>query len=164
MAFRSLMQDYGITQEELSQRVGKSRSAIANTVRLLDLPEPVLLMVASGEISSGHGRTLLGVKDRDNMLLLAKKIVELDLSVRQLENEVKIINKPQKPEPEEDEEPIYVDYFREMEIRIQSRLGRRAMIKGKGRKKSLTLFYEDNEDLDELLKSICGEDFLEEFN
>ena len=164
LAFRSLMQDYGITQEELSQRVGKSRSAIANTVRLLDLPEPVLLMVASGEISSGHGRTLLGVKDRDNMLLLAKKIVELDLSVRQLENEVKIINKPPKPEPEEDEEPIYVDYFREMEIRIQSRLGRRAMIKGKGRKKSLTLFYEDNEDLDELLKSICGEDFLEEFN
>ncbi len=165
MAFRSLMQEYGLTQEELSERIGKSRSAIANTVRLLDLPEPVLNMVASGEISAGHGRTLLGVTIRDNMILLAKRVVEFDLSVRQLEEAVKLINKPVKIEEEaEEEEPVYVDYFREMELRIQSHLGRRVMIKGKGRKKSLTLFYEDNEDLDELLKTICGENFLEEFN
>jgi ParB family chromosome partitioning protein len=165
MAFKSLMEEYGLTQEELSEKIGKSRSAIANTVRLLDLPEPVLLMVASGEISAGHGRTLLGVKLRDNMILLAKRVVELDLSVRQLEEAVKVINKPVKvKEDEEEEETVYVDYFREMELRIQSHLGRRAIIKGKGRKKSLTLFYEDNEDLDELLKTICGEKFLEEFN
>ena len=99
------------------------------------------------------------------MLLLANKTVEFDLSVRQLEEAVKLINKPVKIEEEaEEEEPVYVDYFREMELRIQSHLGRRAIIKGKGRKKSLTLFYEDNEDLDELLKTICGESFLEEFN
>ena len=165
MAFRSLMQEYGLTQEELSDRIGKSRSAIANTVRLLDLPEPVLNMVASGEISAGHGRTLLGVTIRDNMILLANRVVEFDLSVRQLEEAVKLINKPVKIEDEEEEEePVYVDYFREMELKIQSHLGRRVMIKGKGRKKSLTLFYEDNEDLDELLKTICGEKFLEEFN
>ena len=165
MAFRSLMQEYGLTQEELSERIGKSRSAIANTVRLMDLPEAVLNMVASGEISAGHGRTLLGVNQIDNMILLANRVVEFDLSVRQLEEAVKLINKPVKIEEEpEDDEPVYVDYFREMELRIQSHLGRRVMIKGKGRKKSLTLFYEDNEDLDELLKTICGEDFLEEFN
>ncbi len=165
MAFRSLMNEYGLTQEELSEKIGKSRSAIANTVRLLDLPDPVLEMVASGEISAGHGRTLLGVKLLDNMILLAKRIVEFDLSVRQLEDAVKVINKPVVvKEDEEDEQAVYVDYFREMELRIQSHLGRRAIIKGKGRKKSLTLFYEDNEDLDELLKSLCGEDFLAEFN
>ena len=165
MAFRSLMQEYGLTQEELSERIGKSRSAIANTVRLMDLPEAVLNMVASGEITAGHGRTLLGVNQIENMILLANRVVEFDLSVRQLEEAVKLINKPIKVEEEaEDEEPIYVDYFREMELRIQSHLGRRVMIKGKGRKKSLTLFYEDNEDLDELLKTICGEAFLEEFN
>ena len=165
MAFRSLMSEYGLTQEELSERIGKSRSAIANTVRLLDLPEPVLNMVAAGEISAGHGRTLLGVTIKDNMILLANRVVEFDLSVRQLEEAVKLINKPVKiEEDEEEEEPVYVDYFREMERRIQSHLGRRAIIKGKGRKKSLTLFYEDNEDLDELLKTICGESFLEEFN
>jgi len=165
MAFRSLMQEYGLTQEELSEKIGKSRSAIANTVRLLDLPEHILNMVAAGEISQGHGRTLLGVNQIDNMILLANRVVEFDLSVRQLEEAVKLINKPIKTEEEvEDEEPVYVDYFREMELRIQRHLGRRVMIKGKGRKKSLTLFYEDNEDLDELLKTICGNSFLEEFN
>ena len=165
MAFRALAEEYGMTQEELSERVGKSRSAIANSTRLLDLPEDVLEMVANGDISAGHGRTLLGVNQIENMILLANRVVEFDLSVRQLEEAVKLINKPIKVEEEaEDEEPVYVDYFREMELRIQSHLGRRVMIKGKGRKKSLTLFYEDNEDLDELLKTICGEAFLEEFN
>ena len=164
MAFKSLMDEYGLTQEELSATVGKSRSAIANAVRLTDLPAPVLEMVANGELSAGHGRTLLGVKLRDNMILLAKKTVELDLSVRQLEEEVKRINKPVVEKKEKEEEAVYVDYFREMELRIQSHLGRRTIINGKGRKKSLTLFYEDNEDLSELLKTICGEEFLEEFN
>ncbi len=161
LAFRALKDEYGLTQEDVSDKVGKSRSAIANSIRLLDLPTPVLEMVASGELSAGHGRTLLGVKLVDNMILLAKKTVELDLSVRQLEEEVKRINKPQKPPVETP--PVYVDYFREMELRVQSQLGRRVEINGKGRKKSITLFYEDNEDLDELLKSICGEDFLENF-
>ena len=163
MAFRSLAEEYGLTQEELSEKVGKSRSAIANSVRLLDLPAPVLEMVASGEISAGHGRTLLGVKLRDNMIMLAKRVSELDLSVRQLEEEVKKINKPRKEVNEDEGSLPYVDYFREMELKIQSHLGRRALINGKGRKKSITLFYEDNEDLDELLKSICGEDFLNDF-
>lgn len=163
MAFSSLMKEYGLTQEELSARVGKSRSAIANTVRLLDLPEEVLNMVAAGEISAGHGRTLLGVTIRENMILLAKRIVEFDLSVRQLEEAVKVINKPISVEEEPEEEaPVYVDYFREMELRIQRHLGRRAIINGKGRKKSLTLYYEDNEDLDELLRTICGDEFLSE--
>ena len=163
MAFKSLAEEYGLTQEELSEKVGKSRSAIANSVRLLDLPAPILDMVASGEISAGHGRTLLGVKLRDNMIMLAKRISELDLSVRQLEEEVKKINKPRKEVTEEEQPLPYVDYFREMELKIQSHLGRRALINGKGRKKSITLFYEDNEDLDELLKSICGDDFLKNF-
>ena len=162
MAFKALANDYGLTQEELSERVGKSRSAIANSTRLLDLPAPVLEMVASGELSAGHGRTLLGVKNSDNLILLAKRTVELDLSVRQLEEEVKRINKPQKPEPEEEEVPL-VDYFKEMAVRVQSHLGRRVEINGKGRKKSITLYYEDNEDLDELLEMICGKDFLENF-
>lgn len=163
MAFRSLAEEYGLTQEELAERVGKSRSVIANSTRLLDLPEEVLEMVANGDISAGHGRTLLGVKNRENILLLANKTVEYDLSVRQLEEEVKKINKT-KPVVEIEEEEILplVDYFKEMEIKIQSHLGRVVKISGSGKKKSVTLFYEDNEDLDELLKTICGEDFLSE--
>ena len=163
LAFKALAEEYGLTQEELAERVGKSRSAIANSTRLLDLPEDVLEMVANGDISAGHGRTLLGVKMRENMLLLANKVVEYDLSVRQLEEEVKRINKMKLTVEEEVEEELpVVDYFREMELRIQSHLGRVVKIKGNGKKKCVTLFYEDNEDLDELLKTICGNDFLDE--
>ena len=163
LAFKALAEEYGLTQEELAEKVNKSRSAIANSTRLLDLPTEVLEMVANGDISAGHGRTLLGVKVRENMLLLANKVVEYDLSVRQLEEEVKKINKIKLVTEEEEEEELpVVDYFREMELRIQSHLGRVVKIKGSGKKKCVTLFYEDNEDLDDLLKTICGNDFLDE--
>ena len=162
MAYRALMEEYELTQEELSEKVGKSRSAIANTTRLLDLPDEILTLVAAKTLSAGHARTLLGVKDREDMILLAQRTVEYDFSVRQLEEEVKRANKPKKPEPEEEIIPA-VDYFREMAVKVQSHLGRRVEINGKGRKKSITLFYEDNEDLDELLKTICGDDFLNDY-
>ena len=161
LGYKALAEEYGMTQEELSQKVGKSRSAIANILRLLDLPDEILTLVASKELSAGHARTLLGVKEKDNMILLAQRAVEDDLSVRVLEEEVKRINKPKKEEPAEEEVPV-VDYFRELEIRVQSHLGRKVKIDGKGRKKSITLTYEDNEDLDEILKLLCGDNFLEE--
>lgn len=163
LAYLSLAEEYGMTQEELSQKVGKSRSAIANSVRLLDLPVEIQTMVASGELSAGHGRTLLGVQDRDNMILLAQKAVEEDLSVRVLESLVKIANKPTKPIVEIDDEPPLVDYFHELEMKVQRHLGRKVRIDGKGRKKTITLSYEDNEDLDEILTLLCGKDFLDEF-
>ena len=75
LAYRALAKEYEMTQEELSAQVGKSRSAIANSLRLLDLPEEVLPFVASGELSAGHARTLLGLKDRAMIEALAKKIV-----------------------------------------------------------------------------------------
>lgn len=162
LAYRSLAEEYEMTQEELSQKVGKSRSAIANSVRLLDLPDEILTMVASGELSAGHGRTLLGVQDKNAMILLAQKAVEEDLSVRVLEGLVKLANKPVKPLVELDDTPPLVDYFRELELKVQSQLGRKVKIDGKGRKKTITLSYEDNEDLDEILTLLCGKDFLDQ--
>ncbi len=163
LAYRSLKDEYEMTQEELSEKIGKSRSAIANSIRLLDLPEAILTMVAARELSAGHARTLLGVKDQDDMLLLAQLAAEHDISVRQLEEEVKKINRPKKaPKEITAEEPI-VDYFREMELRVQRQLGRKVKIEDKGRKKTVTLYYEDNEDLDELLKAICGSGFNDEY-
>lgn len=163
MAYRSLQTEYGMTQEVLSFKVGKSRSAIANSMRLLDLPEEILNMVALRELSAGHARTLLGVKDREAMLVLAQYASEQDWSVRQLEEEVKRANKPQKlTPPEEEGELPFVDYFRELELRIQRELGRKAEIKEKGRKKTLTLYYEDNEDLEGILRTLCGDSFVEE--
>jgi len=162
LGYKALAEEYDMTQEELSLKVGKSRSAIANTLRLLDLPDEILTLVASRELSAGHARTLLGVTDRDNMLLLAQRAVEEDLSVRTLEEEVKRINKLAKTEPLKEEPVPIVDYFRELEIRVQSHLGRKVKIEGKGRKKTITLSYEDNEDLDEIIKLLCGSDFLDE--
>lgn len=162
LAFKALKEEYDMTQEDLSAKLGKSRSAIANAIRLLDLPEQIITMVAAKELSAGHARTLLGVKDREDMILLAQIAAEQDLSVRQLEEEVKRINKPKKVVVEEEIDVPIVDYFREMELRIQRQLGRKVKIEDKGKKKTLTLFYEDNEDLDELLKTICGKNFLDE--
>ncbi len=162
MAFKALMDEYDLTQEEVSRRVGKSRSAIANTTRLLDLPESVLSLVASGKLSAGHARALLGLRSFEDMYELAKRIIELDLSVRQTEAEVKIMNRPKKLVPVDDEPLPFVDYFREMELRVQSHLGRKVKIEEKGKKKTITLFYEDNEDLDEILTVLCGKDFLNE--
>ncbi len=165
LGYRALKEDYGMTQEELAERIGKSRSAIANALRLLDLPREVLELVAAKTLSAGHARTLLGLKNREDMLPLAERTVAEDLSVRRLEDEVKRLNKQKtvftKDYDFEDELPI-VDYIREMEIKVQSHLGRRVEINAKGRKKSITLYYEDNEDLDELLGAICGKDFLYE--
>ena len=164
MAYCSLAEEFNMTQEDLSREVGKSRSAIANAIRLLDLPEEVLAMVKNGDLSAGHARTLLGLNDEGAIVPMAKMCIEMDLSVRRLEEEVKKENKKEYTEQESDAEtkaPL-VDYIREMELRIQSHLGRVAKIHGKGKKKSLTLYYEDNEDLDELLRTVCGKDFFDE--
>ena len=161
LGYKALQDEYGMTQEELANEVGKSRPAVANTLRLLDLPDEVLTLVASGELSAGAARTLLGLKSRDDIVILAQRAVEEDLSVRVLEDAVKKMNKPKKEVSEDEPLPI-VDYFRELEIRMQSHLGRRVEIKGKGRKKTLTLTYEDNEDLDEIITLLCGRDFLEQ--
>ena len=162
MGYKTLAQDYGMTQEEISLTVGKSRSAVANSMRLLDLPDPILTMVAAGELSAGHARTLLGVKDPDDMLVLAQIAAEEGMSVRRLEEEVKRINRKKPKKEEEPEAEPLVNYTREIELRIQRHLGRKAKIKDSGKKKTLTLFYEDNEDLDELLALLCGADFLNE--
>ena len=78
MAYKSLQEEFDMTQEELSIKVGKSRSAIANVIRLLDLPDEVLTLVASKELSAGHARTILGLKNKDDMILLAQRAVEED--------------------------------------------------------------------------------------
>lgn len=159
MAFRSLADEYGMTQEELARQVGKSRSAIANAVRLLDLPAEVLAMVASGDLNAGHARALLGLRDRELILPLAKRVVEESLSVREIEDAVKKANKPVR---EKAEEPaaFRVDYVAELEQKIMQGLGRKVKISSSGGKKSISLYFEDNEDLEILLRRIMGDDFV----
>ncbi len=161
MAFRSLADEYGMTQDELSRQVGKSRSAIANAIRLLELPEAVLKMVAAGDLSAGHARALLGLRDRDLIIVLAKRTVEESLSVREVEEAVKKANRPAKVKPEP--EPTFrVDYVAELERKMMQGLGRKVKISAVGGKKSVSLYFEDNEDLEVLLRSIMGDEFVSE--
>ena len=158
-AFRALAEEFGMTQEDLSRRVGKSRSYIANATRLLELPDDVKTLVSAGELSAGHARTLLGLRDRAEILPLARKCVADGLSVRELEALVKRANRPIR-ETSEEKPDFKVDYVAELERKMTSDLGRRVKIAAKGKQKTLTLFFEDNEDLDALLRRIMGDEFV----
>ncbi len=161
MGLLSLTLDYAMTQEEISSRIGRSRSAIANTIRLLDLPREVQSLVIQGALSAGHARTLLGLRNRDNIAVLADLVIKNGLSVRETEIAVKRMN-AQKEEKEDIGAPTFrVDYVRELEQKMTSFLCRRVKISAKGANKSLTLYFDDNEDLDELLTLICGSEFTE---
>lgn len=163
LGYRSLAEGYGMTQEEISQRTGKSRSAVANMMRLLDLPDEVLELVGARKLSAGHARTLLALRDRTAIMDVAQAAIDGDLSVRALEELVKRTNRilSAKPKAESVTPPTIVDYHRELELRVQSELGRRCVIEEKGKKKCISLYYEDNEDLTELLESILGKDFMD---
>lgn len=162
-AYRDLAKGFGLTQEEVSARLGKSRSAVANSLRLLDLPDPVAELLRSGELSAGHCRALLGLKDRSNMEELAKKIVAKNLSVRETEAAVRALNKA-RPKKEEDDEQVRVDYTNELERRVTDLCGRYCRITSKGRRKTVTVEYGGEDDLEELLSAICGKNITEELN
>ena len=166
-AYKALMETYGLTQEEVSAKVGKSRSAVANTMRLLDLPEDVLDMLRSADISAGHARALLGLKDKESISDTALKILERSLTVRETEDLVKNMNKffdkAQKGiEEENDVESLVVDYAKDLERRATTLSGRIVKIKSSGRKKTVEIEYADNEDLENLLIKICGNEITEE--
>ena len=156
-AYDELMRTYGMSQEEVAAKLGKSRSAVANAVRLLDLPDEVSELIRAGKLSAGHGRTLLGLKNRDVMLPLANKIIKRNLSVRETEAAVKRENRQLA---QGDDSPVIegvtVNYIEELERRVTSITGKRVrIISGKGRH-IVQIEYADNGDLEELLERICG--------
>ncbi len=158
-AYKALMEVYGLTQEELSSRIGKSRSTIANILRVLDLPDDVLALVAQKKLTLGHAKVLMGVKYTDDMISLAEKIVLTGMSVRQAEAEVKKLNASHE---EHAEEPVTDKgaYAKALDRRLLDRLGRKVKI-SYGKKKTVEIAYTDDEDLEVLLKSIAGEDVFD---
>lgn len=161
-AYDALMDRYGFTQEEISERLGKSRSAIANTLRLLDLPEEAVELLKKGELSAGHARALLGLKDRTLILPLAKDIIARDCSVRETEAMVKAANRPKVIKETPPDTSLRVNYLAELERKVRSELGRQVKISDSRGKKTVQIEYQDNEDLEILLKKLCGDNFFEE--
>jgi ParB family chromosome partitioning protein len=157
LGFSALIEEYGLTQEETAKRIGKSRSAITNSLRLLNLPEAVRKMVEEDELSTGHAKVLLGLNNPERMEELANQIIIRDLSVRETEKIVKMMNEPPKAEPTVVHD---VDHTRALEVLIQKTLGRTIKINEKGKNHTITIGYSDNEDLETLLKLLCGDQIL----
>ena len=162
MGYRMLIDRYGMTQENLALKMGKSRPALTNAMRLLDLPEEVLPLVAEGKLSAGHARTLLGLNDSTLISILAQRAIDEGLSVRALEAEVKKLNlptKPIKPKPVVDEQKAV--YMEQLERRAVELSGRRIKIKDAGAgKRRIEIDFDDSDDLSELLLTICGPDIF----
>ena len=165
-AYASLMKEFDLTQEEVSQKVGKSRSAIANTMRLLELPDEVLELLQVGDISAGHARALLGLKDKDIIVDTANKILIRSLSVRDTETLVKKLNKIFESASKEDEdmvdEDLIVDYIKDLERKAMSITGKQIKIQNKGKCRVVQIEYVDNEDLEDILVKLCGKKITEE--
>ncbi|MBQ7923122.1 MAG: ParB/RepB/Spo0J family partition protein [Clostridia bacterium] len=165
-AYRQLIDEYRLTQDEIGAQLGKSRSAIANSLRLLELPEEIRDMLISGTLSAGHARTLLGLRNKADVLPLAQKCINRNLSVRETEALVKKLNKHfLKMEEEEDAgaEPLHVDYFASLESRFTAATGRRCRITETRNKKTFQLEYRDNEDLENILRNLAGRDFFDSY-
>ncbi|MBQ9784406.1 MAG: ParB/RepB/Spo0J family partition protein [Clostridia bacterium] len=164
LAYDALIERFGLTQDQVAKQVGKSRSAITNNLRLLDLPEEVLELLRAGDLSAGHARALLGLKNEEQMAPLAQKIIEKGLSVRDVERTVRLMNyEPDEIDEEEQSELSQRKvYMRDLEHRAVRILGRRVKILKTNKKKVVELAYSDDDDLAELLKAICGKDFFAE--
>ena len=152
LGYQSLMDDFGLTQEEAAERVGKSRSAVANALRLLTLDEKVLEMIRVGSITAGHARAILMLKSEKKQVEAAQKIANLGLSVRQAELLCKNMSQEQQ---EKKEEPVLkVDYVKECEKSLSKHLGRGVKIINGKRKGKFELEFYGQEDLQVLLDAL----------
>ena len=151
LGYQALMEDYGLTQEETAVRVGKSRPAVANALRLLNLAPQVLDMVRTGQLSAGHARAVLQLKTDRQQLQAAQKIVNLGLSVRQAE----LLCKNMLKEPTPKQETFFaVDYVAECEKSLSRHLGRGVKIVNGKRKGRFELEFYGQEDLQVLLDAL----------
>ena len=162
-AYKALIDQFDLTQEQIAKQVGKSRPAIANLLRLLDLPDEVLEQLKAGDLTAGHARALLGLTDPEKIVPLSNRVIAKNLSVRETELLVKRENAAPAPElPDIEGKPQNRAYMMELERRTRESLGRKVKITQNNKKKSIELYYEDDADMEALLLAICGPDFFNE--
>lgn len=152
LGYQSLINEFGLTQEEAAARVGKSRPAVANSLRLLSLDEKVLEMLRTGAITAGHAKAILMVKTGKKQLEAAQKIANLGLSVRQAELLCK--NMSREPEKRKEETVFQVDYVKECEKSLSKHLGRGVKIVNGKRKGRFELEFYGQDDLQNLLDAL----------
>lgn len=152
--YAQLMKSYDMTQEQVAKSVGKSRPAVANAMRILELPEEVLEFVRQGKLSAGHARTLLPLKDDAVIMNVAMQIISKDISVRETERIVKSILNPKK-EKSPAKKAKRDSYYDECELAIRAELGRKAEIHvAKGNKGTIEIEFFSKEDLQSILEAL----------
>lgn len=157
-AFRALIDEYGLTQETAAKQVGKSRAAVANSMRLLELPDEVKSMLAEKKLTAGHARALLGLNDKSLIPTAADTIVKHELSVRAAEELIKKLNSPKAEKPQNESERAY---YSDLGQRVSERLGCKVVIKNRGKSRTLSLSCSDTETLEELIKKLAGDDIFD---
>lgn len=149
-AYQVLMEEFQLKQEDVAQKVSKSRSTITNSLRLLKLTEEVQKMLVEEQISMGHARALLGIADPDLQISIAKKVYEESLSVRDIEKLVKNMSKPAKKEKEESDEYAYL--YKNIEENLKQVLGNKVTIKNKKNNKGkIEIEYYSQDDLERIV-------------
>ena len=162
--YGALIEKFNLTQDQVAKQVGKSRPAVANMLRLLELPDEVLEMLKDGTLSAGHARALLGLDDKEKIVELAQKCIDRGLTVRDVEAAVKRANETNYEEAEERVHPQIRVQMKELERRAMSTLGRKVRISRSSKKKIVELTYDDDADLEALLLMLCGEQIFNENN
>lgn len=163
--YATFMHDFNLTQEQVAKQIGKSRAAVANALRLLNLPSSAQSLLKQGIISAGHARALLPLKDEGMIQDMLLAIVDREMSVRQVEDAVKNILEGGAPirkvTRSAAKSEVYQAQMKEIAGKAAATLGRKVSLRddGTGRGK-ITLEYFDSKDLEEILTSLCGEEFL----
>lgn len=154
-AYRRLIDEFHLKQDELAERVSKNRTSIANSMRLLKLGSKVQEMAADGRLSMGQARALIPVEDEDQQLALAEKIVEQQLSVRDVEKLIRDLQR--KPREKKEKDPGLELIYRDLENRINAALGMKVAIKSQNEKSGkLEITYSNQDDLEKLMDKLMG--------
>ena len=152
--YKQLIDNYALTQEDVARAVGKSRPAVANALRLLNLPQEILSLVQAGRISAGHARTLLSFKSEKEMDKAARLVSTQDISVRELERLAKRANKLLESGTAPVPGKKKLSYFEEVELALKEHLGRRVKVSGSQEKGTLEIEFYGKDDLSELAKRL----------
>ena len=154
LGYQALIESFGMTQEDASSRVGKSRSAVANALRLLQLPEEVTDLVSAGTLSAGHARTVLAFEGVEAQIAAAKQAVQKGLSVRELEKMAKAAKRtPRAPKPSTRD-----SFYDEVELALRENLGRQVKVTASAKGGILQVEFFDPEDLRALANKLAEKD------
>ena len=156
LGYRSLMEEYQMTQEEVAKAIGKSRPAIANSLRLLALPQQVVDLIREGKLSAGHGRALLALEEESAILEAAQTAVKKHWTVREIEKMAQSSHQKTKVSTGPDKD----HYYTELELALSQALGRQVTITSKGKNRTLAIAFFDKEDLSALVSRLCGDQDL----